>query len=26
VHSTLSDADMLDTCRAVEKVMEAATR
>jgi dTDP-4-amino-4,6-dideoxygalactose transaminase len=26
VHSTLSDADMLDTCRAVEKVMDAATR
>lgn len=26
VHSTLSEADMLDTCRAVEKVMEAATR
>jgi dTDP-4-amino-4,6-dideoxygalactose transaminase len=26
VHSTLSDTDMLDTCRAVEKVLEAATR
>ena len=26
VHSTLSDLDMADTCRAVEKVMEAATR
>jgi len=26
VHSTLSDADMFDTCRAVEKVMEEATR
>jgi dTDP-4-amino-4,6-dideoxygalactose transaminase len=26
VHSTLSDVDMLDTCRAVEKVMEEATR
>src|ERR1700674_4009915 len=26
VHSTLSDADMFDTCRAAEKVMEAATR
>jgi dTDP-4-amino-4,6-dideoxygalactose transaminase len=26
VHSTLSDADMFDTCRAVEKVMAEATR
>jgi dTDP-4-amino-4,6-dideoxygalactose transaminase len=26
VHSMLSDVDMLDTCRAVEKVMEEATR
>ena len=26
VHSTLGDADMFDTCRAVEKVMEEATR
>lgn len=26
VHSTLSEPDMFDTCRAVEKVMEAATR
>ena len=26
VHSTLCDADMFDTCRAVEKVMEEATR
>jgi len=26
VHPTLSADDMLDTCRAVEKVMEAATR
>jgi hypothetical protein len=26
VHSTLGDADMLDTCRAIEKVMEEATR
>ncbi len=26
VHSTLSDADMSDTCRAVKKVMEEATR
>jgi dTDP-4-amino-4,6-dideoxygalactose transaminase len=26
VHSTLTDVDMLDTCSAVEKVMEQATR
>lgn len=26
VHSTLSDGDMYDTCRAVKKVMEEATR
>jgi len=26
VHSTLGDADMFDTCRAVDKVMEEATR
>ena len=26
VHPTLSEPDMFDTCRAVEKVMEAATR
>ena len=26
VHSTLSDVDMFDTCRAVEKVMGEATR
>ena len=26
VHSTLSEADMYDTCRAVEKVMEKAAR
>jgi dTDP-4-amino-4,6-dideoxygalactose transaminase len=26
VHSTLSEADMLDTCRAVDKVIEEATR
>lgn len=26
VHSTLSNADMFDTCRAVEKVMEEATQ
>jgi dTDP-4-amino-4,6-dideoxygalactose transaminase len=26
VHSTLTDADMFDACRAVEKVMEEATR
>jgi dTDP-4-amino-4,6-dideoxygalactose transaminase len=26
VHSTLGNADLLDTCRAIEKVMEEATR
>ena len=26
VHSTLGDADMADTCRAIEKVMEEASQ